>query len=57
MKSVTTKISEKAVIVSVETDICSISFELPYTVVHPRTAVQIAGIIASDPYVMPKEDE
>lgn len=57
MKSVTTKISESAVIITVEASGASVSFELPYTVVHPRTAVQIAGIIASDPYVMPKEDE
>lgn len=56
MKSVTTKVTENSVTITVATPSNAISFELPFTVVHPRTAVQIAGIIASDPYVMPEED-
>lgn len=60
MKSVTTKIGDKAVIISVESVLDDVvntcSFELPYSLVHPRVAVQIAGMIASDPCVTPVGD-
>lgn len=53
MKKVTTSIDKDCVIINIDGPAESCCFSLPYSLVHPATAVKIAGILASDPYVRP----
>lgn len=58
MKKVLTEICDDSVKVTVSSAHGEVVLDFPYTMVHPRTAVQIAGILASDPCVQPiKSDD